>query len=177
MDLRTQILENWRYAQPGQADVVIITTFDSEDSEAPFGAMIAKHPGNGGDLLLKTCACSSTQGALSELLNATSKMVLEATAGKTIKTALERELMAAQNVRVKTDRKIAQARWAINVIWQQLRSANDPADLRIVSSQPTTYRASWIVSAVCVGLCGTGETEELALIDLKGKIRSWTTAL
>ncbi|THZ83389.1 hypothetical protein D6C84_04969 [Aureobasidium pullulans] len=145
--------------------------------EAPFGAMIAEHPDNGGDLLLKTCACSSTQGALSELLNATSKMVLEATAGKTIKTALERELMAAQNVRDKTDRKIEQARWAINVIWQQLRPANDPADLRIVSSRPTNYCGPWIVSAVCVGLCGTGETEELALIDLKGKMGSWIMAL
>ncbi|THX29786.1 hypothetical protein D6C77_09941 [Aureobasidium pullulans] len=169
--------ENWRYAQPGQADVVIITTFDRETSDASFGAMIAEHPGNGGDLLLKTCACSSTQGALSELLNATSKMVLEATAGKTIKTALERKLMAAQSVRDKTDRKAEQARWAINVIWQQLRSANDPADLRIVSSRPTTYCGPWNVSAVCVGLCGTGETEELALIDLKGKMRSSITAL
>jgi hypothetical protein len=33
------------------------------------------------------------------------------------------------------------------------------------------------VSAVRVGLYGTGETEELALIDLKGKMGSWIMAL
>lgn len=33
------------------------------------------------------------------------------------------------------------------------------------------------VSAVPVGLYGTGETEELALIDLKGKMGSWIMAL
>lgn len=45
--------ENWRYAQPGQADVVIITTSDSEGNEVSFGAMIAELPSKGGDLLFK----------------------------------------------------------------------------------------------------------------------------
>ncbi|TIA28124.1 hypothetical protein D6C78_10885 [Aureobasidium pullulans] len=173
-DLRAQILENWRYAQPDPADVVIITTFDSEDSEAPFGAMIAKHPSKGGDLLFKISACSSTQAALSMLLDATSKLVSKATAGKPVKPAVQKELEAVPSATDKKDHE-KMLRWLINYNWKQLRSSNEPADLVIVSSRPTNYCAEWIVWAMQLGLNGAGETEELALGDLLYRISSWRT--
>ncbi|KAG2162043.1 hypothetical protein VTO58DRAFT_109448 [Aureobasidium pullulans] len=179
MDLRAQILENWRYAHPDQADVVIITTLDSEHGKASFGAMIAEHPGKGGDLLFKIGACSSTQNALFKLLSATSKMVSEATAGKPVKSAVQKELKA---VPIATDKKdlekgIEQARSIINDIWKNLRSANDSADLLVESLQPRDQGGEWIVWAMQLGLNGAGKTEELALEDLLINMSGWCTAL
>ncbi|THV68217.1 hypothetical protein D6D29_10191 [Aureobasidium pullulans] len=133
--------------------------------------MIAEHPSKGGDLLFKIGACSSTHDALSKLLNATSKMASEATAGKPVK-----EL---KGVPIATDWREAEKRirWLINDAWQVLKPAKDFSNLFIESSQPRGERTGWIVWATQLGLHGVGKTYQLALEDLYDNISNWRKAL
>ncbi|TIA07017.1 hypothetical protein D6C80_10007 [Aureobasidium pullulans] len=160
--------ENWRYAHPHGSEVVIVTSLNNSNNKyeaITCNAMITEDPSQGGDLLVKTSACPSYESALPELLATTSEMVSEATVGKTAKTAAQRKEKAVRDAVDKRDleERMQCVRSAIDHAWEQLKPAGGPV--------------GYNVSAVRVGLYGTGETEELALIDLKGKMGSWIMAL
>ncbi|THX60841.1 hypothetical protein D6C76_05124 [Aureobasidium pullulans] len=140
--------------------------------------MISEDPSQGGDLLVKTSACPSYESALLELLATTSEMVSQATVGKTAKTAAQRKEKAVRDAVDKRDleERMQCVRSAIDHAWEQLKPAGDPVDFPIRTGR-LSDQVGYNVSAVRVGLYGTGETEELALIDLKGKMGSWIMAL
>ncbi|THZ19429.1 hypothetical protein D6C89_07761 [Aureobasidium pullulans] len=179
--LRAQILENWRYAHPHGSEVVIVTSLNNLNNRyeaITCNAMITEDPSQGGDLLVKTSACPSYESALLELLATTSEMVSEATVGKTAKTAAQRKEKAVRDAVDKRDleERMQCVRSAIDHAWEQLKPAGGPVDFPIRTGR-LSDQVGYNVSAVRVGLYGTGETEELALIDLKGKMGSWIMAL
>ncbi|THZ05272.1 hypothetical protein D6C91_10515 [Aureobasidium pullulans] len=100
--LRAQILDNWRYAHPAISNVLIITHTNSDN--CTFTSMLAEHPDQGGQLLLKSPAFDTIPKTLVRLLGDTHSMVARATAGKTVMTAAEREKKAAVE---KKDREAA----------------------------------------------------------------------
>lgn len=73
--------------------MLIITHMNSEN--CTFTSMLAEHPDQGGQLLLKSPALDTIPKTLVRLLGDTGLMVAQATAGKTVMTAAEREKKAA----------------------------------------------------------------------------------
>ncbi|KAG9738770.1 hypothetical protein KCU73_g9648, partial [Aureobasidium melanogenum] len=68
---RTQILENYRYLQPEQQDVMLITS----SYQGRYAAHIVQHPKDGGKRLLSSKFCMSRNKAMENLLEVTEESV------------------------------------------------------------------------------------------------------